>query len=273
MRIYKTEEVLNNLKKAIEFREPFSLIRFGDGGIKLIHAYFYNDRDQLDQIVEKEGIPCDKIKSLIDLWAISASNANFIDTPQVYFSSKFWPRVKGQKNISEKTIQRLKMWDKLYKIANFEIKNFCNPEVNFLSCLNFFRYNGFPDLIINKKVCIITSREDIKRILVHYNADIDVVNIPGFTMNQYRVFSDVLDKIKSDARKYDLWLVAAGELGRVYSGIIKFNGGRAFDIGSTVDYWVTKRIPDRLKLFIEQDDNFNLKVKLTEKGSLYRQHI
>jgi hypothetical protein len=92
-------------------------------------------------------------------------------------------------------------------------------------------------------------------------------------MNQYKVFQDVLNKIKSDARKYDLWLVAAGELGRIYPGIIKFNGGRAFDIGSTVDYWVTKRIPDRLKLFIEQDDNFNLKVKLTEKGSLYRQHI
>lgn len=273
MKIYKTVEILTSLKEAIDTRAPFSLIRFGDGGIKLIHAYFYNDRDQLDQIVEKEGIPYDKIKSLIDLWAIASSNANYIDTPEVYFTETFWPRVKGHKKISEKTVQRLKMWKRLYKIANFEIENFCNPEVNFLSCLNYFRYNGFPDLLVNKKVCIITSRDDLKKVLVHYNADIDIIQVPGFTMNQYKVFQDVLGKIKSDARKYDLWLVAAGELGRIYPGIIKFNGGRAFDIGSTVDYWVTKRIPDRLKLFIEQDDNFSLKVKLTEKGSQYRQYI
>lgn len=102
MRIYKTVEILTSLKEAIDTRAPFSLIRFGDGGIKLIHAYFYNDRDQLDQIVEKEGIPYDKIKSLIDLWAIASSNANYIDTPEVYFTETFWPRVKGHKKISEK---------------------------------------------------------------------------------------------------------------------------------------------------------------------------
>jgi hypothetical protein len=271
MKIYNTLEVLGELETAIYNKIPFSLIRFGDGGIKLIHAYYYNDDEQLDQIVEKEGIPKDKIKNLIDLWAMSASTSDFVDTPAVYFSTTFWPRVKGHKKMSDKTIERLKMWRRIYQIANFEVRKFCNPEVNFLSCLDIFGEKGFPDIIKDKKICIISSRSDLKHVLKDYN--FDSILIPGFTLNQYRVFPRVLNRIKDDAKKYDIWLVAAGELGRIYSGIIKFHGGIAFDIGSTIDFWANKVIPLRLNQYITVDDKNDMKVKLIDKGLDYKEFI
>ncbi len=273
MRIYKTLEVLQKLEESIDTKTPFSLVRFGDGGIKLIHSYFYNDTDQIEQIVEKEGIPKGKFKNLIDLWAISASTADFVDTPYVYFSGEFWPRVKGHKSMSKRTIERLKMWRRIYRLANFDVKNYCNPEVNFLSCLNIFGNKGFPDLFKDKKICIITSRLDLKRTLKPYTTNIDIVNIPGFTHNQYDVFQRVLNKIKLDSKKYDLWLVAAGELGRIYTGIIKFHGGISFDIGSTVDFWATGEIPVRLSPYVEIDYRNKLKIKLTQEGEKYREFL
>ncbi len=272
MKVYNTLEVLQKLEDSINAKIPFSLVRFGDGGIKLIHAYFYNDNDQLDQIIKKEGIPRDKIKSLIDLWAISATTADFVDTPYVYFSDEFWPRVRGHKSMSKRTIERLKMWRRIYRIANFDVKNYCNPEVNFLSCLNIFENKGFPDILKDKKICIITSRSDLKKVLSSYTTYIDIVNIPGFTYNQYEVFHRVLNKIKLDSKKYDLWLVAAGELGRIYTGIIKFHGGISFDIGSVVDFWATGEIPVRLSPYVEIDQN-HLKIKLTEEGEKYKEFL
>ena len=273
MKVYKTLEVLQKLEDSINTKSPFSLVRFGDGGIKLIHSYFYNDNDQLDQIVEKEGIPRDKIKNLIDLWAMSATTADFVDTPYVYFSGEFWPRVKGHKNMSKRTIERLKMWKRIYRIANFDVKNYCNPEVNFLSCLNIFGNKGFPNILKDKKVCIITSRLDMKKTLAPYITNVDVVNVPGFTYNQYDVFQRVLNKIKLDSKKYDLWLIAAGELGRIYTGIIKFHGGISFDIGSTVDFWATGEIPVRLSPYVEEDYRNKLKIKLTQEGEKYREFL
>lgn len=271
IKIYKTMEVLDSLEKAITDKESFSLIRFGDGGIKLIHSYFYSDDKQLDLIVEKEGIPRDKIKNLLDLWTISATTADFVDTPAVYFQDDFWPRVKGHKNMSQKTIDRLKMWKRIYEIANFDIQKYCNPEVNFLSCLDIFEERGFPNCLKNKKFCIITSREDMHNVLKDYN--FDLVIVPGFTNYQYRVFPRVLNKIKNDAKNYDLWLVAAGELGRIYSGLIKFHGGVSFDIGSTIDFWLTKIIPLRLNQYIGVSLEDDMRVTLIGEGKKYRDFI
>ena len=63
MRIYKTLEVLQKLEESIITKTPFSLVRFGDGGIKLIHSYFYNDTDQIEQIVEKREFQRESLKT------------------------------------------------------------------------------------------------------------------------------------------------------------------------------------------------------------------
>lgn len=103
--------------------------------------------------------------------------------------------------------------------------------------------------------------------------DLNIINIKGKFEQQFsKSFSKVIDCIDNDANKYDVWLVAAGELGRVYPGLIKFKGGRAFDIGSLIDLWCGEKIPSRLVPYLTKIDD-SLKLKLTIEGEKYSKYI
>lgn len=269
---YQIHEVLGKLDRAMRRNEPFGLIRFGDGTIKAVHSFLNNDTDQLKQISLQEGIPLNSFEKIIEFWKTSSNICDFIDSPEVYFSPKFWARTKKhKKRISEKTIERLLNWKYLYKQAGIVNKNYCNPEINFLSCVNRgFRRRTLPDLMKNKKICCITSRDDLQKILQKYN--VTILQIPGKNENQFSSFSKIVEKINSTALDFDLWLIAAGELGRIYPGLIKFKGGRAFDIGSLVDYWVTQEVPSRLIPYMKQTEN-PLKLELTDEGREYLKYL
>ncbi|GAG08593.1 unnamed protein product, partial [marine sediment metagenome] len=107
IKVARVGQILHQLEVCIVRKRPFSLIRFGDGGVKLLHAYYYNDREQLELISEKEGLPLDNITKIVQLWARYARSANFIDSPGVYFTDRFWGKYKKNlKLASEKTIKR-----------------------------------------------------------------------------------------------------------------------------------------------------------------------
>ena len=253
MKIYKTKEILEDLNNSIIEKKPFSLIRFGDGGIKYIHSVLYNDHDQLFTILKKEGIPLNYVVEVLDLWGYYARRANYIDTPEVYFTHEFWPRLKGpEKPMNKKTRKKLSLWKELYYNAEMDNNNFCNPEINFLSILNRRRYQTILDIIKDRKVCCITTFPEVKERLLEFGYNVDIIKIVGQYENHYKnSFEEVVNKIKETANDYDLFLVAAGELGRIYSGIIKEEGGRAFDIGFAIEYWLTYDIPVRLKPFLQ----------------------
>jgi hypothetical protein len=103
--------------------------------------------------------------------------------------------------------------------------------------------------------------------------DIDLVKIPGKNENQYISFNRIINLIDNKATKYDLWLIAAGELGRIYPGLIKFKGGRAFDVGSLIDFWCTREVPSRLKPYMQETIHSPLKLILTEEGMEFYNYI
>ena len=43
MKIYTIKDIFDKLDWCIEYKMPFSHMRFGDGGIKYIHSIFYKD--------------------------------------------------------------------------------------------------------------------------------------------------------------------------------------------------------------------------------------
>lgn len=272
IRVFKTKAILNILSIAINNNKPFGLVRFGDGTIKAIHAFLNKDEQQLKDISFQEGIPIMMFDKIIDLWKTSANNCNYIDTPEVYFNGKFWMRTKkiNKEKISEKTTLRLKMWFDLYKSIGITNKNYCNPEINFLSCIGM---NSLPNILEGKKICCITARSDVKQKLSNF-FDMDIIKIAGkFKGHFIQSFSDVIDVIDNNSTKYDLWLIAAGELGRVYPGLIKFKGGRAFDIGSLIDIWCGDELPSRLKPYIKKSPDHPLKFRLTNEGRKYSNRI
>lgn len=270
LKIYKIKDILKELEHTIENKMPFSLLRMGDGGVKLIHALIYNDKKQLDEICIREGIPKDKILEVFELWGKYVRQANFIDCPEVYFTDKFWGKYKkGLKEISKKTIERMLMWKDLYSRAEFDNEKYCNPEINYLVCLRIGKRKNLLDIIKDKKICCISTYNEI-----NLPFDITSVKIAGHFENQYEnSFEQTISFINENATKYDIFLVSAGELGRIYTGYIKQKNGRSFDLGFVIDYWMTGYIPDRLINFIEKNEDNPLEFKLTEDGDKYLKYL
>jgi hypothetical protein len=274
MKIYKIDEILSKLKNCIDYKLPFSHIRFGDGGIKLLHALHYNDFSQILGISKREGIPLDKITYVCELWGYYARRADFIDTPEVYYNGEFWPRLRSMdKQISDKTLERLLMWPELYYNFEFDNNNFCNPESNYLMVLKNNNFNLL-DLIKDKKVCLITAKPHVRSNFRKYGFDVDIVTIVSHYQNHYeKSFIETVNYIKSCSKDYDLWLIAAGELGRLYTGIIKENGGRAVDIGFIAEFWTGLNLHPRLRLFMERNPNNFMEIVLTDEGKKYERFI
>jgi len=271
MKIYKVEEILVKLLQCISKNKPFSHIRLGDGGVKLIYAYLNNEYEQIEQIIEKEGLPRKGMDYILKLWVSYVNEADFIDTPEVYYSGEFWPRVKRiDKGITKKTTQKLLDWKELYDEIGFTNENYCNPESNYLMIIK--KPFNLISLMRGRKFCIITARHQIEEKLRKMEFDVDVIKIVGqYDYHYIKSFQYVIDKIEKNAKKYDFWLVAAGELGRIYSGLIKEHGGRSLDIGFVADFWDGKQLHPRLKPFLIGYDN--LELILTANGRKYDKYI
>lgn len=279
MKIYKIDEILSKLKNCIEERKPFSHIRFGDGGIKMLASLFEKNIGHLEIISKKEGIPLNKMVYVAELWGYYARRADFIDTPEVYFNKEFWPRIKkynedGEiKQISERTLELLLMWPDIYYNAEFDNFNFCNPESNYLLITRKDGENLL-DIMENKKICIITAKPQVRSNLKDLNTKIDIFTIAGHYQEHYNTsFNKTIEFIKSMARYYDLFLVAGGELGRIYSGVIKESGGRAIDIGFVIEFWCGLELHPRLTYFLKRNPNNPLELILTDKGKEYERFI
>ena len=275
LKVHKVADILKDLEDSIEEKRPFSLIRFGDGGIKLIHSYYFHDHKQMYEICKKEGLPGDSVNYIIELWARYANEADYIDCLDVYFSKHFWDKYKkGFTHASDKTMMRMKMWKELYSRAGFDIHNiqYCNPEVNYLMCVVFPGKKTIFEVMKGKKICCITSCPQAMEKLPNHN--IDVIEIVGHYEKQFaKSFSNVVSLIEGRANLYDFWIVGAGELGRIYSGIIKAKGGRTIDMGFVIDYWYNQEIPARLKQFIDPHPLDKLKIVFTKYGKPYAEHL
>jgi len=276
MEVTRVKTILLDLERSIEEKKPFSLIRFGDGGIKFIHSVLYNDWKQLRVITKKEGIPLTKVLDIFKMWGFYARRANYIDTPQVYFDINFWQRIKKlpDRPMSKETVRRLKMWKDLYSRAEFDNDNYCNPEAHFLMIVKLSRSRkNLLDVMRRRKICFITNRPEVSLKFRDF-CDITVFSIVGQYESHYaNSFQDTSDFIKEKANSYDFWLVSAGEIGRIYSGLIKENGGRSVDIGFVVNFWINSEIPIRLQPFIKCSTKNPLELVLHGNGVRYRRFI
>lgn len=277
MKIYSVKEVLNELDDSIKNNYPFSLIRFGDGGIKLLYSYLNNEEQNLREICKKEGIPRDKLSYVIDKWRKYANSANFIDTMDVYFSRNFWRKYrKYMQPPPQETINKIKMWRQLYQRVGINNARYCNPELNYLSCLRIDRNKNLLDIMKNRSICIISSYNNniLARSFPFCNSVGSIKIVKQYGNHYIRCFRDTCSEIKKNANKYDLFLIAGGELGRIYSGLVKLHGGRSFDIGFMIDYWVGRmQIHKRLISFIQPNPDNSYELVLTERGNKYKDVI
>jgi hypothetical protein len=239
---YSLSDIVSDIEYSVNNEEPFSLIRFGDGGLKLIKRYY--DKEPLRPISEKEGIPLSFFDELIVGWRKYANEANYIDSPLFYMGDDIFSR---RHKVSTKTKKLMSQWKDIYSLIGFTNKNFCNPEIGFMLFAENTKRNLI-DLIGFQDVCCITNFNEIKDILLPYTDGVTVKLIPGFYGDFYNArYESIVAEIKAEAKDYSLWLVGAGELGRLLTGLIKESGGIAIDIGKVFDVWVNRKINKRMR--------------------------
>ena len=271
--IYQVNDILSKLENCIKYKIPFSHIRFGDGGIKFIDSILHANFEQMRIIINKEGLPSAKVVEIFELWGYYARNADFIDTPEVYFNDTFWPRVKKKgKAINRATKIKMLDWKKLYHDSEFDNNNYCNPESNYLMVVRRPAHQNILDLMKGKKVALITAKPEVGHVLTDYS--VDIIEIVAHYQNQYQnSFHEVMDIIKHHAQDYDFWMVAAGELGRIYTGAVKESGGRALDIGFIIEFWIGESLHPRITPFLNRNDKNRLELLLTDEGKKYESWI
>jgi len=254
MKLSTVSEVVRDLQVAIVSRSPFSMIRFNDGGLKVMKRFIDGTTDYSTS--RQEGIPHFFFKNLIKSWINSANEADYIDSPEFYFIEKTH---KKRGKTSPDNWKLLSQWKEIYSEIGINInRKFCSPEMGILLFAENARHNLI-ETIRHRSICCISNYYRVDRILSRHTRSVTVKLIPGFFGNHYDVsYDSIIDEIRKEANDYDLWILASGELGRIYSGEIRRNGGRSIDVGKVVDAWVTRRIDKRMSTMCCFSDNNEL---------------
>jgi len=261
--LYNLNHILKDIEYHLNNKKPFSLVRLGDGDIKLLHSacqgIVHNDK------FRRQGIPGSDLNIVIQIYRKSCNNANYISSFDVYFDGNFWSRKS-----SSGTRKKLESWKKIYKKIGIQNQSYCNPEIGFLLFLRS-KYNLF-NLIKDKKICLITCFKSIELKLRKLNYDVNTILIPKIYSNHYSKYKPNKLLIKSSIEKNDIFLIGAGGLGKGYSKVIKRNGGIAIDIGQVFNSWAGSVIPPRISKYMKLNEK-DLTFRFTKIGEKFREWI
>jgi len=252
--IKRIEDIIDHVVIAVSNKLPFSLIRFGDGGLKIMHNYL-NGNVKYHNSWRQEGIPMDYFNTLIRQWVLAANEADYIDSHAVYFEDDLHSK---RHKTSQLVWDLMANWKETYdRIGINTDRVYCSSEAGSLLFLDKYK-TDLVTLLEGCKVCCITNFYEIESILGKY-FDVTVKLIPGFFGNHFDVcFKSIIEEIRLEANKYDIWLLGAGELGRIYSGEIRRCGGRCLDLGKTFNIWVNRKMDKRLSRMLTLSDKHEL---------------
>ena len=258
-KIYTTEEILKDLDNHIKNKLPFSTIRFGDAVYGMLASYLCPDvidKDKwkmprgkkiADSIMGQLTIPSDIRMNMIKRVVIAANNANYCDS---YVAYSLLNSAKGVGIIG-------KNWKAIHEGSGITNDKYCNCFLHYFSIvegeLNLF------DIMKNRKIFCISNQVQITdRLKTKSQAHtIDSYKIPrrGRKGEHYRKhYKKIMGIIRKNSKMYDLFLIGAGFLGKIYCDEVKRCGGRSFDSGRLFDFWGGLRtIDSRPKRFVKMN--------------------
>ncbi|WP_293103905.1 tetratricopeptide repeat protein [Moorena sp. SIO3I6] len=275
-----TVKILDHIKNKI----PLSLIRLGDGeGTFLDYDETFKDFQERDRDVAKKcwwgdvnlsGYDC---KNLSDNLKISIKNADILGIPEYYLFFIFLSSNSIEKQLLEKNngggcrgltaIINTLIDPKFYQ----EQDSYQLSHQTLTSCYihQDLEVWGLYRLILNHltECSVISCHEGISEVLMEkYGVTVKrLYQIPSESnysqlfnykdQENYHHYPYYFQKISSEltvSYPGEVFLVAAGFLGKIYCNSIKNLGGIALDVGSIVDYWLNystrwihRRIPDK----------------------------
>ena len=230
----ENNQLLEIIKNKIDSKTPLSVVRKGDGenviiGYNVVH-----------------GIKTIKYLRKLRHFNIRIINIKF----QKYLRTEL---VKSFLNADYLGVAKNYSYSSIRKY-DMEISNHYKfNEDNFIDSHFHLEFVKIPDkielinknaqhIISNKKIGLI-SHLNINSFLKYHKSEVVVqYKIPKrdagfFNKMNFDSYYSVLDGIKKNQSKVDLWLLAAGPYAKLFSNYIKKIGGVGLDIGSAIDTW------------------------------------
>lgn len=262
---FKYCHILKEIESHLEKKEPFSIVRLGDGDLKLLWELHKGRVNKLK--FSRSGVPHDRGDELLKIYRDGCNSASYTSSFEYYLGPSMWNR-----KFSSGTAEKVRKWKKIYKAIGIKNNNFCSPEIGFLFFMNHVKNNLF-NLMKGRKVCVVSCYKALSRRLAKANIDATVFTIPAIGKGHYDAYSSKITQLRDDvqAKKYDLYLVAAGALGKGYSFHIKGCGGISIDIGQVAKYWISGKIADRYRGILAKADPYTF--KFTSNGKKFEQFL
>jgi len=262
---YISESIKNSLKN----KTPFSLVRFGDGELKLIDNWIKWKKSGVDfnetyenfkkgdewefyKKLVRQGIRINKIPEIMDVLRDSSNESDFISNFDAWFSSDYWPRRRSKK--TENLLRNFRYYYNYIGIKEREI-GYCNPDIGFLL---FTGKHNILNFLKDKKICLITPFEGASKKLRSYGYKADKIEtkLPS-ELNKFEVtsppeiwhsdiYKNIMDEIEEKSKTYDIFLVGAGIIGKAYPMQAKRCGRIGIDIGKVMDAWDREWMAPRL---------------------------
>ena len=262
--LYKLNHILADINNHVKKQKPFSIVRIGDGDLKLLDALVLGRMNK--QKFNRSGIPHNKGDWVLQLYRESCNSANYTSSFEMYYTDEFWHR-----KFSEGTKSKVLDWKRIYKKVGITNTNFCNPEIGHLLFLD--QKNNLMNLMEGKRICLITCYQKVGKFLLKCGVEnADAIKIPAIGRGHYNQYTSVKEEIAKRIQDFDMFLISAGALGKGYTLCIKNLGGVAIDVGQVINFWAGRPIAGRFKGILEkgkQPGTFNLK----QSSKKFRRYI
>lgn len=266
--MFKLKNILSDIEFHIQNKKPFSIVRLGDGDLKILEELQTNNFSSVRS--EREGYNKLNSKKLLDIYVNACNNANYISGFDLYLDNTFWRSCNPPKIISLDCIEFVSNWKQLYSKIGITNVNYCSPELGWQLFINSPKYPNLFSILKNQKFYVITCFPIIEKRLKSRGFDASVIKIPGRFQDHGMSYEEVKQEIKKCILERNIFLVGGGAWGRGYSDYIKNLGGIAIDIGKVCDSWRGGKWCRSYHAYVLAND---FSFKLTEFGNEYLQYF
>ena len=249
--------ITNRIKKAVDNKEPLSMVRLGDGEFIVIKYPKYSSdklcRDRIGRWFDTSKLSTKQIRSIRNQIYRACLNADILGVPTKREQNKMSKWRWFQRQAREyKLINKKKLYYHFYKVQQINYKLILRDvkEISCITCRDI--RDQIKDYFELDKVNMFLLPPETflwnKRIIKHNK---QIVNRIQHYPDMFETVSEYLQKNDQSGKVY---LIGAGGLGKSYCNMIKQSGGVALDIGALFDGWTglfTRpflRKPERYKL-------------------------
>lgn len=266
--MFTLDHILKDIKNHIENQLPFSIVRLGDGDLKILYELTTGVFDS--QRSKRESYNLKNSKELLNSYIHACNSANYTSGFDIYSNGQFWRTCDPCSLISEDCVELINNWKSFYQNLGIISTNYCSPELGWQLFLERENKINLLNILDGQKIVLITCwPKKGRRKLQTVGLDAVSIGIPGRFGNHYLQVKNTKERIKQIIKERKIFLVGAGAWGRGYSDYIKQLGGIAIDIGKVFDAWSGIKWNVIYSPYVLLTKPVGVKFHLTKQGENY----